>query len=67
MVLSAKHGISEPAKYFKTPLTAVVFYTYDNTFDGSNGLYNAIYYNDKKLLAKYEKKYKGILNKEKQG
>ena len=51
---------SEPAKYHETPLTSVAFYTYDNSFDKIDGLYNAIYYGDKKLLSKYESQFKGI-------
>lgn len=51
---------SEPAKYRETPLTAVAFYTYDKTFDKIDGLFNAIYYDDKRLLDRYEKQYKDV-------
>lgn len=51
---------SEPAKYHETPLTAVAFYTYDQSFDKIDGLFNAIYYNRRSLLAKYEKQYKDV-------
>lgn len=51
---------SEPAQYRITPLTAVAFYTFDRSFDNIDGLYNAIYYGDKKLLSKYESRYKGV-------
>ena len=51
---------SEPAKYHETPLTAVAFYVYEKSFDKIDGLYNAIYYNKKSLLAKYEKQYKDV-------
>lgn len=37
---------------YKNP--ALCFYQYDNQFDGIKGLYNAIYYNDKKLLSEYK-------------
>ncbi|MBO4862883.1 MAG: DUF4417 domain-containing protein [Eubacterium sp.] len=48
------------ADYHKTPLTAVAFYNYDDTFDGKNGLYNAIYYNDEKRLEYFKKRFKGV-------
>lgn len=51
---------TEPSKYHETPLTAIAFYSYDVTFDRIDGLYNAIYYHDKTLLAKYEKRYRGV-------
>lgn len=47
-------------QYGKTAYTGVCFYTYDNSFDGLNGLFNAIYYNDKKLLTKYKERFKGV-------
>lgn len=50
----------EPALFHKTPLTAVAFYAYDRSFDKINGLYNAIYYKNKKLLEKYKERYKGV-------
>lgn len=50
----------EPSAFRKTPLTAVAFYTYDRAFDKIDGLYNAIYYKDIRLLEKYKKKYKGV-------
>lgn len=34
---------------------ALCFYQYDNQFDRIKGLYNAIYYDDKKLLYEYKK------------
>lgn len=51
---------SEKSKFHQTILTALAFYQYDRTFDKIKGLYNAIYYNDKKLLAQYKKIYSGI-------
>ena len=38
---------------YKNP--ALCFYQYDSQFDGIKGLYNAIYYDDKKLLSEYKK------------
>lgn len=51
---------TEKSKFYYTPKTALAFYSYDRTFDHLNGLYNAIYYNDKKLLEKYKKRYANI-------
>ena len=51
---------SEPGKFHITPLTAAGFYNYDRSFDNSNGLFNAIYYNNRKQLARYKEKYKDV-------
>ncbi|MCQ2510086.1 MAG: DUF4417 domain-containing protein [Lachnospiraceae bacterium] len=51
---------AEKAKFHQTPATALGFYSYDRTFDKIDGLYNAIYYNDKRLLKKYKKLYADI-------
>lgn len=51
---------SEVINYKKTDNTCVCFYQYDNKFDGINGLFNAIYYNDEKLLSKYKERFKGV-------
>lgn len=51
---------SHPADYHKTPDTAVAFYQYDSSFDGINGLYNAIYHDDKKLLQFFKKRFTGV-------
>ena len=51
---------SQPSEYHKTSLTALSFYNYDNQFDGQNGLYNAIYYNNKKDLNFYKQRFQGI-------
>ena len=40
---------------FKYKNPALCFYQYDSQFDGIKGLYNAIYYDDKKLLFEYKK------------
>ena len=57
---SAVAGFSPTADYNKTPNTAVAFYLYDDTFDGIDGLYNAIYYKDEKLLKKFKERFKGV-------
>lgn len=51
---------SETNNYFKTENTCICFYQYDNKFDGIRGIYNAIYYGDEKLLAKYKVRFKGV-------
>ena len=38
--------------YMKTDNTAVCFYQYDNKFDNFYGLFNAIFYNNTRLLKK---------------
>ncbi len=51
---------SEIKNYQKTDRTAVCFYQYDRKFDGVGGIFNAIYYHDKRLLSKYKERLKGI-------
>lgn len=51
---------NQPGDYQKTAYTCVCFYAYDVTFDGINGLFNAIYYNDKKLLRFYKNRFKNV-------
>lgn len=51
---------SQTGYYHKTSLTAVCFYQFDRVFDGINGIYNAIYHNDKNLLAHYKERFKGV-------
>ena len=51
---------TQPSEYQKTRLTCVAFYNYDESFDGIDGLYNAIYYNDKKRLEFFKKRFEGI-------
>ncbi len=46
--------------YNLTKKTCVCFYEYDNNFDGINGLFNAIYYDDKKLLNHYKERFKNV-------
>lgn len=51
---------TEKSKYHLTSATALGFYTFDKSFDNKNGLFDAIYRKDKKLLQKYKKLYAGI-------
>lgn len=51
---------NHPADYHRTPLTAVGFYLYDNEFDGRNGLFNSIYYDDGKRLEYFKKRFEGV-------
>lgn len=47
------------AEYLKTENTAVGFYEYDETFDGPNGLWNSIVYDDQKKLHDFVERFKG--------
>lgn len=51
---------SQRCDYHKTPNTAVAFYQYDDTFDGQDGLYNAIYYNNEKQLTQFKERFEGV-------
>lgn len=51
---------SETRNYHKTRNTCVCFYQYDSAFDGIGGIFNAIYYGNKSLLAKYKKRLTGV-------
>ena len=51
---------TETGLYHKTKQTAVTFFQYDNVFDGLYGLWNAIYYNNPRLLTKFIKKFNGV-------
>lgn len=50
----------ERGYYRKTPNTCVCFYRYDATFDGINGLFNAIYYDDWKLLNAFRDRFHDV-------
>lgn len=52
---------SQTGYYHKTIATAVCFYQYDKEFDNINGLYNAIYHGEKKLLDYYKKRFNGVM------
>lgn len=47
----------ELKNYNKTENTAVSFYQYDKEFDGINGLSNAIWYNDRKRLDFFKRRF----------
>lgn len=51
---------SQRSLYRHSLMTCVAFYEYDRTFDGPNGLFNAIYYNDKIQLAKFKERFKDV-------
>lgn len=51
---------NHPADYYKTPNTAIAFYLYDNTFDGKDGLYNAIFYRDEERLQFFKKRFENV-------
>lgn len=51
---------SEPGLYYKTSNTGVCFNLYDNEFDGKNGLFNAIYYDDVSRLKFFKNRFQGI-------
>ncbi|MDO4183371.1 MAG: DUF4417 domain-containing protein [Coriobacteriia bacterium] len=51
---------NHPADYHRTPLTAVAFYLYDSEFDGKDGLYNAIYYDDAKRQQFFRERFAGV-------
>lgn len=50
----------QPGLYMKTQNTGVCFYEYDDEMDGIHGLFEAIYHNDKKLLADFKKRFQGV-------
>lgn len=51
---------SQQRDYHHTPKTAVAYFQFDNLFNGQHGLYNAIYYNNRKDLRLFKKRFKGI-------
>ncbi|MCD8295413.1 MAG: DUF4417 domain-containing protein [Clostridia bacterium] len=51
---------NHPQDYHKTEHTCVATYIYDNIFDGPDGLYNAIFYGDKKRLDFFKKRFDGV-------
>lgn len=46
--------------YHVSPLTAVCFYSFDIEFDGRDGLFWAIYFDDKKRLSYFKKRFENI-------
>ena len=51
---------TEKGSFFKTRYTGVCFYQYDNVFDGRDGLFLAIYFNDKRRLKYFKDYYRGV-------
>lgn len=51
---------SQPCDYHKTKNTCVCFYNYDDSFDGRNGLYQAIYWDDTTRLKEFRERFKGV-------
>lgn len=50
----------EKSLYTKSKMAGVCFYSYDVEFDGINGLFNAIYYNNKRDLSILKKDLKTL-------
>lgn len=50
----------EKSLYQHTQMTGVCFYAYDKEFDGENGLFNAIYYGNKKRLEYFKERFSNI-------
>lgn len=50
----------QPGYYHKTKNSGVCFYSYDISFDDIHGLFNAIYYGDRKLLEYYKERFRGV-------
>ncbi len=51
---------SQKSLYHTSPMTAVCFYSFDIEFDGRNGLFWAIYFDDKKRLAYFKNRFKNV-------
>lgn len=51
---------NQPGLYHKTKNTCVCFYSFDLSFDGIHGLFNAIYYDDKKLLDDFKTRFRDV-------
>ncbi len=51
---------SQVCDYHHTAMTAVAFFQFDDVIDGQHGLYNAIYYNNRKDLRKFKKRFMGV-------
>ena len=49
-----------PGEYHKTELTCVCFHQYDVEFDGQNGLWAAIHYNNEKQLEEFKERFEGV-------
>ncbi len=51
---------NERSLYNHSKMTAVCFYSYDIDFDGKNGLYWAIYFNDRSRLNYFKERFKNV-------
>lgn len=51
---------NQPSLYQYTDHTAVCFYNWDDVFDGKNGLYWAIFYNDQERLEYFKQRFKDV-------
>lgn len=51
---------SELNNYHKTDNTCVCFYQFDKKFDAIDGIFNAIYYNEIRLLKKYRERFREV-------
>lgn len=51
---------NQPSLYHHSDRTGIAFFLYDDSFAGQNGLGNAIYYNNKKQLNGFKKRFTGV-------
>lgn len=51
---------SQKCDFHRTLFTAITFFGYDDVIDGQRGLYNAIYYDNKRDLEKFKKRFQGV-------
>lgn len=51
---------SQPSTYFYGECTCVSFFEYDSHFDGAQGLWNAIYYGNRKAQERYLNRFRGV-------
>ena len=51
---------NQPGYYTRGERTCVCFYQYDSEFDGKDGLFWAIYFNDNERLAYFKERFKGV-------
>ena len=50
----------EKSQYTASPMTAVCFYSFDIEFDGKDGLFWAIYFDDKSRLSYFKKRFEHV-------
>ncbi len=51
---------AQPSDYHRTEMTCVAFYNYDIAFDGKDGIYQAILYDDQKRQEELRKRFSGV-------